>query len=1027
MVDIKDTTILPTGFSEKIESVSDVSDNNYIDDDQMDNLAYSDSESTSIAMPDDEFCDALDQLSGVDNPASKENGKVTPNSVRKIKRLSLIEIIFYSSLKTVPVAENLATPTEINEKSTELMEKKMAENVEIQCEKSNGNTENGELETGKLFENDDAEKSPALAENLNGINEDDEPVLCKTSTIDSEPEIKSIETDELKVVNENAANEIAANENAANHIIERENANSNQSELCNGDIQEAILDNTSNIDVPTPNEDADGVEGDFDFDQIYDDLQEKNKASESNEQNDLKLSSASESNETSDEKMETEKTTETITANCVKDVDEDELLKSPSMQENCEQDSDLAKYSESVLLKDDTKDEMASDDVEESITVLDSTDELMETSIIDKSADASEEAKEKNKTNETENENEHSMNDVFDQLKTSATVNETSSSETANLVDVAPGNVIEKSTNETENSTIDIQNEDSGKPTETADLPALVAESSSDSENKDNKENNLLEVMPVSPVSADNVESSSSSFRDDDVPNGDEFCDPAVDLKDENSTDARDGFNDDKNAEEIVASNANKTESNDVSQLNENSVISTDQMDSNSESKTDVTKELNEKSNESLVAINLDDDDDLIIDDSSSSETNKTESNEDDQPPAKRARIEITESEESLSKSLESEALTCEENLATDATVEAEKPEKLANEKPEQSKVEDDDDIVIIESNEPKAPSEVVNSNKRPASPVTIDSEEESRKKLKPDASDAIPAEDSTKSEEPEVETPQIPQSDTLDVVLKTDEETKIEDTVKSSTEEEKTIVKECEKNEEKIEPKFELKPKPEESVKRTIALDFAEKFKKSLNQMSRKNLEEFVLEKIVEAVVHKSDYSELKQRSEAQEKQIQMARTKLQEISKQYRDLEMVYARLKKDLENKNQNIVTPIKITRAVGLQVCLQKVTNKEASTAATAAAPAPAPPKTVQKTYTTTAQTVTRAASVLAASAQSKVAPVQKPVAPVQRQPMRAIATRQVTPEQRVLTTSKAFVIHRQNETLLRRNIHFSGVH
>lgn len=76
MVDINDTSILPTGFSEKIESVSDVSDNNYIDDDQMDNLAYSDSESTSIAMPDDEFCDALDQLSGVDvNLASKENGK----------------------------------------------------------------------------------------------------------------------------------------------------------------------------------------------------------------------------------------------------------------------------------------------------------------------------------------------------------------------------------------------------------------------------------------------------------------------------------------------------------------------------------------------------------------------------------------------------------------------------------------------------------------------------------------------------------------------------------------------------------------------------------------------------------------------------------------------------------------------------------------------------------------------------------------------------------------------------------------
>lgn len=63
MVFIKDSTILPAGFTEKIETVSGVSDNNYIDDDPMDNLAYSDSESASIAMPDeDDFCDALDHL-----------------------------------------------------------------------------------------------------------------------------------------------------------------------------------------------------------------------------------------------------------------------------------------------------------------------------------------------------------------------------------------------------------------------------------------------------------------------------------------------------------------------------------------------------------------------------------------------------------------------------------------------------------------------------------------------------------------------------------------------------------------------------------------------------------------------------------------------------------------------------------------------------------------------------------------------------------------------------------------------------
>lgn len=76
MVDIKETSILTPNFSEKIESMPDVSDNNFIDDEPMDNLAYSDSESASIAMPEDEFCDAFEQLAGDDvNPKSENSGK----------------------------------------------------------------------------------------------------------------------------------------------------------------------------------------------------------------------------------------------------------------------------------------------------------------------------------------------------------------------------------------------------------------------------------------------------------------------------------------------------------------------------------------------------------------------------------------------------------------------------------------------------------------------------------------------------------------------------------------------------------------------------------------------------------------------------------------------------------------------------------------------------------------------------------------------------------------------------------------
>lgn len=79
MVDIKDTSALATGLNDKIESVPDVADPNFIDDEPMDNLAYSDSESASVAMPDDDdFCDALDL---VDEQPIEENqsakGKLT--------------------------------------------------------------------------------------------------------------------------------------------------------------------------------------------------------------------------------------------------------------------------------------------------------------------------------------------------------------------------------------------------------------------------------------------------------------------------------------------------------------------------------------------------------------------------------------------------------------------------------------------------------------------------------------------------------------------------------------------------------------------------------------------------------------------------------------------------------------------------------------------------------------------------------------------------------------------------------------
>lgn len=124
---------------------------------------------------------------------------------------------------------------------------------------------------------------------------------------------------------------------------------------------------------------------------------------------------------------------------------------------------------------------------------------------------------------------------------------------------------------------------------------------------------------------------------------------------------------------------------------------------------------------------------------------------------------------------------------------------------------------------------------------------------------------------------------------------------------------------------KLVLTPEPIKQTKRqTLELDFLKKFKKQFDQMTKEDLEHLVMEKIVEAIVHKSEYSDLRDKADAQEQIIQALRGKVQELSKQYRDLDMVHNRVVHGLETRNQNAINPVKITRAVGLQVqlCVMK---------------------------------------------------------------------------------------------------------
>uniref|UniRef100_A0A1B0BHK3 Fibronectin type-III domain-containing protein n=1 Tax=Glossina palpalis gambiensis TaxID=67801 RepID=A0A1B0BHK3_9MUSC len=102
------------------------------------------------------------------------------------------------------------------------------------------------------------------------------------------------------------------------------------------------------------------------------------------------------------------------------------------------------------------------------------------------------------------------------------------------------------------------------------------------------------------------------------------------------------------------------------------------------------------------------------------------------------------------------------------------------------------------------------------------------------------------------------------------------------------------------------------------LSLDFYKKFHKSFNKMTKQDLEELVLQKLVEAIIHKSEFADMRDLVEKQEKIICSQRNKLTELTKQFRDLEMVHSRVVKDIEQRNSQFIMPVKITRAVGLQV-------------------------------------------------------------------------------------------------------------
>lgn len=100
--------------------------------------------------------------------------------------------------------------------------------------------------------------------------------------------------------------------------------------------------------------------------------------------------------------------------------------------------------------------------------------------------------------------------------------------------------------------------------------------------------------------------------------------------------------------------------------------------------------------------------------------------------------------------------------------------------------------------------------------------------------------------------------------------------------------------------------------------INFMRKFASAVGVLSRAELEELLVQKITESFMFCSENTELRSRLEKQEKNCETFRKQLENLNKQYNDLHMIHIRVQKDLKDRPESAITPVKITRAVGLQV-------------------------------------------------------------------------------------------------------------
>ncbi|XP_055603982.1 activating transcription factor 7-interacting protein 1-like [Uranotaenia lowii] len=112
---------------------------------------------------------------------------------------------------------------------------------------------------------------------------------------------------------------------------------------------------------------------------------------------------------------------------------------------------------------------------------------------------------------------------------------------------------------------------------------------------------------------------------------------------------------------------------------------------------------------------------------------------------------------------------------------------------------------------------------------------------------------------------------------------------------------------------RIDLYPKPQTSERfKPVSLDFLKRFRKPLEQMNRFDLEEFVLQKVVEAIAFKSTFAQMHCQLYSQDALLQDFRQKVHDLNEQIEHLETTQERTVQDLKSRNQHLRALVKTLR-------------------------------------------------------------------------------------------------------------------